>query len=73
MKVSIVITPDGKLSAITREGTFAEGTAKLLALAAALRAQGIEIPPLSEADFEQHRHDREPEGVVRRERAGHCD
>lgn len=69
MRVSIVITPDGKLSAITREGTFAEGKAKLLELAAKLRAEGIEIPPLSDSDFEQHRHDRE--GVACRERACH--
>jgi len=71
MKISVVITPDGKISAVTREGTFAEGKARLLALAAALRAQGIEIPPLSDADFERHRHDREPEGVMQRERACH--
>lgn len=69
MKVSIVITPDGKVSAITRDGTFAEGKARLLELAAKLRAEGIEIPPLSDVDFEQHRHDRE--GVACRERVCH--
>jgi hypothetical protein len=66
VKVSIVVTPDGRLSAITREGTFAEGKARLLELAAKLRAEGIEVPPLS--DFEQHRHDREP--VASRKRTG---
>lgn len=71
MRVSIVVTPDGKLSAITREGTFAEGRARLLELAAKLRAEGIQVPPLSDSDFEQHRHDREAQGVAHREHVAH--
>lgn len=68
MRVSIVITPDGRPSAITRDGTFAEGKARLLELAAGLRTEGIEIPLPSDSGFEQRRHDREP--VASRERAG---
>ena len=71
MKATIVVTADGRISAVTREGTFGEGKAKLLALAGKLRAAGIELPPLSDSDFEQHRHDAPAQGVRQDERACH--
>ncbi|MGB9804673.1 hypothetical protein, partial [Desulfofundulus sp.] len=46
--------PDGKLTIITREGTFAGGVEKLVALFEELRSSGIDIENVR---FEQHRHD----------------
>ncbi|MEW6048791.1 MAG: hypothetical protein AB1609_20330 [Bacillota bacterium] len=56
MRVTVVVTADGKLSVITRDGTFEQGKARIQALVQRLRAEGVDLPPLSDSDFEQHRH-----------------
>jgi len=60
MRVTVVVTADGKLSVITRDGTFEQGKARIQALVQRLRAEGVDLPPLSDSDFEQHRHAAEP-------------
>ena len=70
MRVTIVVTPEGKISAITREGTFREGKERLLDLLAALRREGVDLPPVPDRAFEQHRHGPAPAGV--RGSAGAC-
>ncbi|WP_157833517.1 hypothetical protein [Desulfotruncus alcoholivorax] len=54
MKAEIAISPDGKVTVVTREGTFAGGTERLSQLIANLRKGGIEV---EDVRFEQHRHD----------------
>lgn len=55
MKAQIVITLEGEISVVTQEGNFEDGKARIEALLAALKAQGLEID-LAGA-IEQHRHD----------------
>ncbi|MEM3486029.1 MAG: hypothetical protein QXI12_10465 [Candidatus Methanomethyliaceae archaeon] len=57
MKATITITADGKISIITQEGTFEGGKDQIKRFLASLSLEGIEIAPVEEKDFEQHRHD----------------
>ena len=67
MKATIVVTHDGKISVVTREGAFEEGRAKLKEFLKSLGAEGVELDrEISDSDFEQHRHDHE-RARVRRE------
>lgn len=60
MKATIIITADGKISVITKEGTFEGGRQEIKKLLASLGIEGIEIASIDdEKDFEQHRHDSE--------------
>lgn len=54
MKAEIAISPDGKVTVVTREGTFAGGTERLARLIANLKKGGIKV---EDVRFEQHRHD----------------
>lgn len=54
MKAEIAISPGGKVTVVTREGTFAGGTERLARLVSDLKKGGIEV---EDVRFEQHRHD----------------
>ncbi len=55
MQVQVVITLDGQVSIVTREGSFAEGKAVIERLLDALQAQGVNVQLTR--PVEQHRHD----------------
>ncbi len=55
MRARIVILPDGGVTIITDEGTFAEGAERINTLLEALGAQGIQFTAINPP--EQHRHD----------------
>ncbi len=55
MQARIVILPDGGLTVITDQGTFAEGAERITALLSALGAQGVRFAEINPP--EQHRHD----------------
>lgn len=57
MIAEIVISPDGKITAVTREGTFSDGVAKLAKFTEGLESSGVKIT--SGPVFEQHRHNEE--------------
>ena len=57
MKAKITITPDGKISVITQEGTFEAGKEEIKRFLADLGMEGVEFELVSDKDFEQHRHD----------------
>ena len=66
MKATIVVTHDGKISVVTREGTFEEGKAKLKKFLKSLGAEGVELDrEISDSDFERHRHGHEKARVKR--------
>ncbi|RJO61782.1 MAG: hypothetical protein C4542_05555 [Dehalococcoidia bacterium] len=56
MLAEIVISPNGDVSIITREGTFASGTEKITAFLQQLQAKGLNV---EDVKIEQHRHDEE--------------
>jgi hypothetical protein len=56
VRAEIIISPNGEVAVVTREGTFQEGAARISAFLDALRARGVEV---AETKFEQHRHDEE--------------
>ena len=55
MKAQVVITLDGQVSVITREGTFEEGRQVIETLLADLKTQGVDVQLTG--PVEQHRHD----------------
>lgn len=57
MRAKIIITAEGKISIITQEGSFEEGSVGIERLLSKLGAQGLEIDGAKE--YEQHRHDHE--------------
>ena len=69
MKAQIVITPEGKVMLVTREGDFEAGSKKIKALLEALKLQGLDIS--LEGPIEQHRHDDESAGTVSHQAHSH--
>lgn len=63
MKAQIVVTLDGEIQVITREGNFEEGRLAIEQLLATLKAQGVNVE--LDGPVEQHRHD--DAGQVRRQ------
>jgi hypothetical protein len=55
MLADIIISPDGAIQVITREGSFAEGKEKVESILEDLRASGMNVS--AETKFEQHRHE----------------
>ena len=63
MKLTLLLTPDGKLLVSVPEGTFQEARA---AIEAVLRDLGLDgLPLVLETPIEQHRHDSEEVKVHR--------
>jgi len=63
VKAQIVITLDGRVSIVTRGGTFEEGRQAIEKLLADLKTQGVDVQLTG--PVEQHRHD-EPGQVQHR-------
>jgi len=57
MQARVVITPDGKVSVFTEQGTFEQGKERIEKLLKTLGLEGVEFDEVGEV--EQHRHDHE--------------